>query len=380
MLVPLDETPDETRARLLPLAERELSEALEAGGIAATAVDGSLGSGKLWPSSDLDLTVVPDEGPEWGVEWGVRNGIVVHKHLNRWPLLERLQRDFPRSFVDTAAGDWVRDPTWLLDGLATLRPVHDPDGRLQAFADWVRAHRFAPEVVLPRRPLFLRRAVKLRNEVAQAFETGDETGGAWWTELASESLALIWLEADGRIVSTKEIDPELAAACANIGADGDTHALFRQAAGVGTLTDDRLRDITAAFERLLRAFSDRLDLLIADYPTGQQERDFALARLAYYRHRVWSALHAPERGCLLHLAAIRLFVEKVSVPNLGKYAVNSAGADADAGARLLTDAGIATAREQALKAFPLGPTAARLTSLDELIARTRRTFAIEEPS
>jgi hypothetical protein len=207
-MLPLTETPEQTRARLLPLAEQELAEAFAAGGVAATAVDGSLGSGKLWPSSDLDLTVVPEgDGPEWGVEWRVRGGLVVHKHLNRWTLLERLQRDFPQSFVDTAAGNWVRDPTWLLDGLAILRPVHDPDGRLQIFADWMRAHRFAPEVVLGRRPLLLRRAQTQRDKAADACATDNATQAAWHLELAVESLALIYLDADQRIISTKQLDP-----------------------------------------------------------------------------------------------------------------------------------------------------------------------------
>lgn len=377
-MVPLTETLEQTRARLLPLAHQELAEAFAAGGVAATAVDGSLGSGKLWPSSDLDLTVVPEgDGPEWGVQWRVRNGLVVHKHLNRWTLLERLRRDFPQSFIDTAAGNWVRDPTWLLDGLAVLRPVHDSDGRLQAFADWMHAHRFAPEVVAGRRPLLLRRAQSQRDRAADAFASGDTTQAASHLELATEALALIYLEADQRIVSSKLIDPELAHACDNLGFHTGTHVLFRQTVGVSGLTSTDLAIICAAFAHLLRAFSDWLDPLVSAYPTGHPQRDLALARLAYYRHHAWSALYAPEHGCLLHLAAMRQFVQQISLADLSKYAADSLATDADAGARLLSDAGITAARDDLLNTFVLpDPPAARLAALDELLRRTHAHLAV----
>jgi hypothetical protein len=157
--------------------------------------------------------------------------------------------------------------------------------------------------------------------------------------------------------------------------------LFRQTAGVAGLTNADLATIREAFERLLRAFSDWFDPFVAHYPTGHPERDFSLARLAYYRHHVWSTLYAAQHGCLLHLAAMRHFVQEVSIANLGKYAADSLGTDADAAARDLNDAGVAAARDDLLNTFRLSsPIAERLIVLDELIRRTDARFEIPDKS
>ncbi len=376
-MLPISERPEQTRERLYALAQEELNEALQAGGIAATAVDGSLGSGRLWPSSDLDVTVVPDTGREWGVEWRIRGGIVVHKHRNRWPLLQGLRDGYPQSFVETAGGEWVRDPTWLLDGLAGMEPVHDPGGRLQAFREFMREHRFRPEVVEPRRPLLWRRARKLRQEASGAFAAGEEVLAAEHVELAIEALALIWLEADHRLISSKEMDPALRVACQSVGAPG-AHRLFRAAAGVGAAGGPQLAAIAAAFRRLLLLFSDWLDAVLAVYPSGLEALDRPLPWWVYHRHRLWSALYAPERDCLLHRAVVRLAVGKFDLGELQDRSALAVSAGAALRSASEEIGPMEAARWALVETFSLAPPQEQLEALDALIALTERTFQIGE--
>jgi hypothetical protein len=78
---------------------------------------------------------------------------------------------------------------------------------------------------------------------------------------------------------------------------------------------------------------------------------------------------------------MRHFVQEVSIANLGKYAADSLGTDADAAARDLNDAGVAAARDDLLNTFRLSsPIAERLIVLDELIRRTDARFEIPDKS
>ena len=109
LTVPEEETSEETFRRLAPLARAELEAAArraeEAGlPLLATATDGSLGTRRVWPSSDLDVMLVPAVTPQHTIEWDVRAGLVVHRHLNSWEALSALSAGYPQSFIDTAAG------------------------------------------------------------------------------------------------------------------------------------------------------------------------------------------------------------------------------------------------------------------------------------
>jgi hypothetical protein len=365
------ETPEQTYQRLYQLAEMELAEAMETGAIDATAVDGSLASGRTWPSSDLDVTVVPHAGPDWDVEWRIRSGIVVHKHVNGWPLLERLQRGFPESFIDTAAGEWIRDPTWLLDGLASLKPVHDPESRLLAASTFIREHRFDPEVSRPRQPLLMARACQLTRQAEHDYGTGDTAAAARHVELATEALALIWLEAAHRMISLKEMDPELAAACTELGVP-EAHTLFRAAVGVAHL-DNHAPEIGRAFRRLLDVYSRWLDEVLSRYPSGREALDRKITHLVYHRHRLWSGMYAPSRGCYLHLAAVRIDLSIADDSALREFAREwypnmSPSRQLNA---------ITRDRNEVLRVFPLDPWKPRLAALQALLQISRKRFSLD---
>jgi hypothetical protein len=371
MSLPLDETPEQTTQRLHRLAHDELAASLAAGGIDATAMDGSLSSGRLWPSSDLDLTVVPSTGTEWGVEWGVREGVVVHKHLNRWPVLQRLRDGYPESFIEAASSDWMRDANWMLDGVASIQPVHDPEGRLQAMSGFFRAHRFAPEVVLPRRPLLLARADAFAAEAAQAFEGGDPLAGESVLEIGLEAVALVWLEAAERIISLKELDPALADACAALGAP-EAHSLFRATAGVAGL-EARVPALLPAARRLLDLYSGWVDALPpeAGAPGVIGSIGDSLGYRVWFRHRIWSMIYAPERGCYLHLASVRQQLVRQEVEEWEAFAARWT----PAGSSPLADYGaLRRARAALLDAFPLAPPAERLHAFDALRRLTAARF------
>lgn len=376
MLLPLEETPEQTFARLLAVGQAELRAAVESGDaseVNATGLDGSLGTGRVWPSSDIDVTVVRASVQQANVRWTIRDGLMVHAHESPWPLLERLRDGYPQTFVDTAAGDWIRDPTWLLDGLASVRPVHDPHGRLAALKAFMIEHRFRPEVVEPRRPLLLAHSRKRAEAAQEQLARGEADTAVELAELGAEALAMIWLEADSRIISMKELDPELAGACAAAGAP-DAHPLFRAAYGVDALERPR-PDLLNAFHELLFAHSDWVDRLVPAFPTGDDELNWALLLQVNQRHHFWSARYALERGCLIHLAGVRRYVQELSVDHLQKIAAG--WPDDDASPSSTGDgiyARVATARHRVLDAFPLPPLPDRLTALQALHDLTAHTF------
>lgn len=373
MLLPLEETPEQTYARLLAVAQAELGAAVESGDADATGLDGSLGTGHVWPSSDVDVTVVRASGQESSVRWTIRDGLMVHAHQSPWPLLERLRDGYPRTFVDTAAGDWIRDPTWLLDGLAIVRPVHDPLGRLAALKAFIAEHRFRPEVVEPRRPLLVAHSLKRAHTAQEKLARGEADSAAELAELAAEALAMVWLEADRRIISMKELDPELAGACAAAGAP-DAHPLFRAAYGVDALERSR-PDLPNAFQELVVAHSNWADRLVPTYPTGDDELNWTLLLQVNHRHHFWSARHALERGCLIHLAGVRRYVQALSADELRETAANwpdDPSSPSSTGDGIY--ARIAAARQRVLDAFPQPPLPDRLTALQALHDLTTQTF------
>jgi len=304
--------PDLARLRAVGLAV--LSDSAD--GASATAFDGSLATGRVWPSSDVDVTVLLPHGEDWDVQWLLRGDIVVHMHLTPAGVLERLQRGYPDSFIQTAAGDWFLDPTWFLDGLATMRPVHDPDGRLAEVSEFVRARRFAAEVVVPRRKLLLEQSAKWREAAEIALRNHQHLAADWSLSVAVDALAFAWLEAAGRTASHKELDPELAEVCSGFGRP-DAHALFRAASGASQLRSC-LPGVAHCFDQLLQAYLHRLNSVPLFWPQHDGSDPFLL-RLYHHKHRIHSACCALERGCYMHAAGVISDVER-----LAAWATNAA--------------------------------------------------------
>lgn len=367
------EAPEATRDRLGAAAGAALETLMAERNPEAVAYDGSLATGRLWPSSDIDVTLVPRDADHQGVEWHLWDGTIVHIHVNPRGLLERLQQGFPDSFVQTAAGDWIRDPTWMLDGLATMSPVLDNDGFLAHVREFVRQNRFDPDVVEERRPLLLARGCDLRKKARQSFEAGDMLTGAWRLELAAEAHALAWLEASRRMISLKEMDWELNAACRECQAPG-AHRLFRAVAGVDDFEDKR-PSVLAALEHLTDLYSEWLGPIVERYPSGNDEMNRLPRLLIHHRHRLWSAIHALERDCLLHAAAVRFSVSQSGSERLQQITRQWAAAT---GAPLAEpEAEIEVARNDLLAAFDPPPWQDRLRALHDLEVMTLDRFEAE---
>src|SRR5205809_8007914 len=97
------------------IAAIEIAEHREKQGFLGAALDGSLATHSVWPTSDLDFTIVPlPESPaEFWVEWGEREGLVWHKHLNRPEILKELKEGYPESFVRTSRDAGILEDKWL---------------------------------------------------------------------------------------------------------------------------------------------------------------------------------------------------------------------------------------------------------------------------
>jgi hypothetical protein len=366
LAIPDDETPDATYRRLRPRAEAELTDAaaeLTADGLTvlATGIDGSLGTQQVWPSSDIDVLLVTDTDPKETIQWRIRDGYILHRHLSSWAFLTALRDGYPQSFIDTASGDWIRDPTWMLDGLATFAPITDPQGRLAELRDFFHTHRFTPEVVLPRRPLLLKRANALRVEAHSLLTSGQPSDSERRMEWAAEALAILWLEAAGRITSHKELDQALAEICVVQG-QPEVHTQFRAAAGFPVVPEtDAVRD--AALETL-RMYSPWLDTVLAQSPNNTPEMEKMLARLVYLRHRLWASVLAPARGSWLHLSSDQTFYTGVAEQVASLIASDGRG-DAEEFTRSL---------HSFRESLSLTPLEARLYALDTLYATTRSRF------
>jgi hypothetical protein len=389
LAIPDTETPDETYRRLRPLAEAELTAAtaeLAAEGISvlAAGVDGSLGTRQVWPSSDIDVLFVTETEPRETIQWRIRDGYIVHRHLSSWPMLTALRDGYPQSFIDTAAGDWIRDPTWMLDGLATFAPVSDPDGRLLELRAFFESHRFAPEVVLPRRPLLLKRAAALREEAGSLVTTRSNEWAVLWPftgaisshldaerriEWAAEALAILWLEAAAITTSHKELDSALARAAAAQGMP-EAHALFREAAGLpsGAIEPTVREAVRTTAREALRVYSPWLETVLERSPNNMPDLEKMLPRLVYLRHRLWTTLLAADRDAWLHLSADRTFY---------------AGIEAQVAALIESDGRNQSAPfVRALRALgeslPLTPLETRLNALAMLHEITAQSFCITD--
>jgi hypothetical protein len=161
--------------RLRRLAAVEIARHREREVLLGAALDGSLATGAVWPTSDLDFTVVPRAGGEreHGVEWGQRQGIVWHKHRTCPRVLRDLIEGYPESFIGSADQEFNLDANWLLDGLAVMEVLEDPEGLLAETKAFVAARRFAPEVWEGRRGALLKELRRQREVAWDALERGE---------------------------------------------------------------------------------------------------------------------------------------------------------------------------------------------------------------
>src|SRR5687767_14080882 len=110
-------------ARLRQIAAVEIARHREGQGFLGAALEGSLATGAVWPSSDVDFTIVPrpEQTKEQLVEWerqealpfvkehsdqrlhidvcGQREGIPWHKHLTDRRALLDLVEGYPGTFI-----------------------------------------------------------------------------------------------------------------------------------------------------------------------------------------------------------------------------------------------------------------------------------------
>ena len=152
MNLPVHEAPEATRMRLRRIAEAEVTALVASGEVSAVGLTGSLSTGRLWPSSDLDMLITTEKPVENRFRWTVRDGVVNHGCLVNWAGVEAFRDRYPESFTDLTADEYAMDSVWALDGMVAMEVRHDPTGRLRAVRDFVAKRRFDPEVVGMRRP------------------------------------------------------------------------------------------------------------------------------------------------------------------------------------------------------------------------------------
>ncbi|MCH8294591.1 hypothetical protein IH992_26200 [Candidatus Poribacteria bacterium] len=180
------------------------------------ALDGSLATGRIWQTSDIDFSIFSIGESEYNqsVEWRVYQGVLAHVHVTHKRATDNLIENYPHSFVESAkSGYFTADPTWFLDGLAVMSIVDDPTGYLEEVKHFVSKNRFAPEVLSERLRLMIEYVDGKIEEAEKAFTDGDHNALLRHlydkTGLAC-SMAHIWLEASQRIYSSKEQDLQLA--------------------------------------------------------------------------------------------------------------------------------------------------------------------------
>jgi hypothetical protein len=298
--------------RLRRVAALEIDRHREAQGYLGGALEGSLATGALWPTSDADFTVVPRPGSSqedliaWEraealpfvKEWadgqgqidvcGEREGIPWHKHVTGSGTLHALIAGYPSSFIRPAEGAFDPRSTWFLDGLAVMEVVDDPDGLLSETRAFVATRRFAPEVWEGRRAGLLRELRRLRDLTQETWERGE--ADAAYRLLSGQSgfaaaAAQIWLESARQIVSCKEQDGRLAEVAEAAGCP-EAHTLYRRVLAV---EPDRAE---AAAPLLLRLAARVVPLYrrLGSQPPDEPDR--------HRETRVWGAYAAHLAGTL----------------------------------------------------------------------------------
>ena len=359
--LPVSESPAGTEARLRKLAEAEVAALVASGEAEAVGLTGSLSTGRLWPSSDLDMLIITSKPVENPYRWSVRDGTVIHGCVTPWEKGEALKDRYPASLIETTEDDYALDAVWALDGMVAMEVVHDPAGRLRAVRDFVAGKRFASEVVVPRRPRLLARARKERKALSEAVAANPVDEMKWHYKKPGDLLAVLWLEKAGRVVSHKEMDPALGEIGMATGRPG-LRELFRTAEGVGHLAGWK-EEIGGIFDEYLRLYSPALDALLAVYRGGHDPDGFAVAECVYLRHVVWSVRYALEKDCLLHLGSVRDMLGEYNPPLVPGF-LGKCGTPLDETAA----AALVAAHRRALDALAPGPWEPRAAALDELIA------------
>jgi predicted nucleotidyltransferase len=254
----IDASTETRAARLHRIAAVEIARHREAQGFLGAALEGSLATGNIWPSSDVDFTIIPrpEHSPEHLVAWeqrealpfvkeradqwvqidvcGEREGIPWHKHLTDHRALRDLLEGYPESFIRPADGPFDPGANWLLDGLSVMAVIDDPEGLLGETHRFVAAHRFAADVWEGRRFALLRELRRQRDLAHEAMERGEVE--AAYQRLSGDTgfaavAAQLWLEGAQRITSGKEQDGRLAEVTRAAGCP-EAHALYRRALAV----------------------------------------------------------------------------------------------------------------------------------------------------
>ncbi len=367
----LNEQPEATAARLQAVARAEAAAAVASGEADAVGLTGSLSTGRLWPSSDLDILLPSDLVSRHRFRWTVREGVVIHGVLTPWEPLEALRTGYPDSFINTAKGEWILDAVWALDGLLQMVPLHDPEGRLAALRAFAREHRFASEVVEPRRPLLLDVARRGCEGAAARIKEGKPEWARWSYRQGFEALGFLWLEAGRRITSHKELDPVLGEIGVALGEPGLQQA-FRRTAGVEGCPE-RGPAIRDAFAELLRLYSPALDSLLKAGEPANRTLAVELPDFVYARHQILSVAYAVPRGCWLHLAGLAELLDEAGVAEIN-FAWLARAAARTGAPGIPEERALLAARDRARTALALAPWEDRLAGLRELIALSERRF------
>jgi predicted nucleotidyltransferase len=315
----IDASAEARTARLRRIAAAEIARHREALGFLGAALEGSLATGAVWPTSDVDFTIVPrpEDSKERLVEWeqresfpflkehtdqrthidvcGQREGIPWHKHITDPRALLDLVEGYPTSFIRPAEGPFNPGAHWFPDGLAVMEVVDDPEGLLAETRQFVAARRFAPEVWEGRRFALLQELRRQRDRADEAMERGEAdaayqllSGDAGFAAVAAQ----LWLEGAQQISSSKEQDGRLAQVAAAAGCP-EAHALYRR-----TLAVELER--AQAVVPLLRHLGERAAPLYHRMgtlpPEDRQRRRDAAVWGAYLSHLAGTLSLAPARG------------------------------------------------------------------------------------
>ena len=279
------------------MAEIEIARHAEREPLLGAALDGSLATGAVWPTSDLDFTIVPEPGRlrrDW-VEWGERDGIPWHKHVSLRRTLLELMEGYPDSFACRAEGEFNLDANWLLDGMAVMEVVHDPTGLLAEVKAFVSERRFAADVWDRRRAAFLAEMRRVLSSAQESREKGEPAaaldargGGAGFSSLAAQ----VWLEGARRIYSGKEQDGAFAEAARKAGRP-EAHALYRTVLEADPRRAEAASPLLHAFGEAAAAFFEGAGALAqADHPIREESRINA----AWTRHLARTLSISPRMG------------------------------------------------------------------------------------
>jgi hypothetical protein len=315
----IDASAEARAARLHRIAAAEIARHRDALGFLAAGLEGSLAGGAVWPTSDLDFTVVPCAGqsPEQWIAWeqqealpflkehpdrrvhidvcGEREGIPWHKHVTDPQALRDLIEGYPTSFIRPAEGAFDPGAAGFLDGLAVMTVIEDPEGLLAETRQFVAARRFAPEVWEGRRFALLRELRRQRDLAHEAMARGEADGVdqllSGDTGFATVA-ARLWLEGAQRLASGKEQDGRLAEVAGAAGCP-EAHAMYR-----GTLAVAPER--AAAVAPLLRELGEKAVTLYHSMGTLPREEPERCRETrvwgAYVAHLAGTLSMAPGRG------------------------------------------------------------------------------------